>query len=101
MKLSSKQRAFLKKKGNRLDAIVRVGKDGVTDNLIKSLSDSLTAREFVKVKILENCEDDKRDIAEELTKKTESELVHILGRTLLIFRENPKKPIISNELKEI
>ena len=101
MKLSSKQRSFLRKKGNKMEAIVRVGKDGVTDNLIKSLNDLLIAREFVKVKILENSEEDKRVIAEELTKKTESELVHILGRTLQIFRENPNKPIISDELKEI
>ena len=56
MALTSKQRAFLKKKAHELNPLVRIGKDGITDSLIQSILEAIDSRELLKVKILQNCE---------------------------------------------
>lgn len=101
MALTSKQRAFLKKKAHELDPIVRIGKDGITDSLIQSILEAIDSRELLKVKILQNCEKEKDEVLEELSKCNEFEVVGIIGRTIILFRENKDKPAISLELKSI
>ena len=64
MELTSKRRAYLRKKAHDLDALVRIGKEGVTDNLIQSILDAIESRELIKVKILQNCEEEKMEIME-------------------------------------
>ena len=61
MELTSKRRAYLRKKAHDLDALVRIGKEGVTDNLIQSILDAIESRELIKVKILQNCEEEKME----------------------------------------
>ena len=101
MELTSKRRAYLRKKAHDLDALVRIGKEGVTDNLIQSILDAIESRELIKVKILQNCEEEKMQIMEELSQCKEFEVVGIIGRTIILFKENKDKPVISLELKSI
>lgn len=101
MALTSKQRAFLKKKAHELNPLVRIGKDGVTESLIQSILEAIDSRELLKVKILQNCEKEKEEVLEELSKSSEFEIVGIIGRTIILFRENRDKPTISLELKSI
>ncbi|WP_294663403.1 ribosome assembly RNA-binding protein YhbY [uncultured Fusobacterium sp.] len=101
MALTSKQRAFLKKKAHELDPLVRIGKDGITDSLIQSILEAIDSRELLKVKILQNCEKEKDEVLEELSKCNEFEVVGIIGRTIILFRENKDKSAISLELKSI
>lgn len=101
MALTSKQRAFLKKKAHELNPLVRIGKNGVTDSLIQSILEAIDSRELLKVKILQNCEKEKEEVLEEFSKCSEFEVVGIIGRTIILFRENKDKPAISLELKSI
>lgn len=101
MELTSKRRAYLRKKSHDLDALVRIGKEGVTDNLIQSILDAIESRELIKVKILQNCEEEKMEIMEQLSQCKEFEVVGIIGRTIILFKENKDKPVISLELKSI
>ncbi len=101
MELTSKRRAYLRKKAHDLDALVRIGKDGVSENLIQSILDAIESRELIKVKILQNCEEEKLDIMEQLSQCKEFEVVGIIGRTIILFKENKDKPVISLELKNI
>lgn len=101
MTLTSKQRAFLKKKAHDLNPLVRIGKDGITDSLIQSILEAIDSRELLKVKILQNCEKEKDEVLEELSKCNEFEVVGIIGRTIILFRENKDKPAVSLELKSI
>ncbi|MDY4800583.1 MAG: ribosome assembly RNA-binding protein YhbY [Fusobacterium mortiferum] len=101
MELTSKRRAYLRKKAHDLDALVRIGKEGVTDNLIQSILDAIESRELIKVKILQNCEEEKMEIMGQLSQCKEFEVVGIIGRTIILFKENKDKPVISLELKSI
>ena len=79
MELTSKRRAYLRKKAHDLDALVRIGKEGVTDNLIQSILDAIESGELIKVKILQNCEEEKMEIMEQLSQCKEFEVVGIIG----------------------
>jgi RNA-binding protein len=102
--LSSKQRAFLKKEAHKLDPIVRIGKDGLESSIGESLKNAFFSRELVKVKILQNSEKTKEEvyeIADILAKETESEVVAIIGRIIIFYKENDEKPVISSLLKRV
>lgn len=101
MKLSSKQRAFLKKEASGIEPMMRIGKDGVNENVIKSLEDLFRKREIVKVKMLQNSDEEINEIAKILGKGVNAEIVHTMGKTILFYKENDKKPEISLKLKEI
>ena len=101
MELTSKRRADLRKKAHDLDPLVRIGKDGITDNLIQSILDAIDSRELIKVKILQNCEEEKQKIMDELSQRREFQVVGMIGKTIILFKENKEKPVVSLELKEI
>lgn len=101
MNLTSKKRAFLRKKAHNLEPIVRIGKEGYSDMLSQSVLDALVPRELIKVKILQNSEVKKEEIAYEIAEKIGAEVVGIVGRTIIFYKENEEKPTISLELNEI
>lgn len=87
-KLTSKNIKQLKKESHHLNPIFQVGKNGVTDNFIEQIDDVLEKRELIKVSVLQNCLEDKDVIAEEISRNTESNIVSIIGNTIIIYRES-------------
>lgn len=77
-----------------MEAIVQVGKNGVNDSVLFSLNEALTARELVKVKVLKNCLDEVREVAEALAKASGAEVAQVIGRNVLLYRPHPQKPVI-------
>lgn len=92
--LTGKQKRYLRSLAHHLDPIFQVGKAGVNDNLIAQLKDALEARELLKVSILQNCDQDKNEVAQELANGAEAELVQLIGKTIVLYKE-------SRENKEI
>lgn len=102
--MTSKQRAFLKKEAHNLEPIVRIGKDGLSDNIVHSLLDAINSRELIKVKVLQNLDadkDDTREMAEELSRKSGAELVGVIGKIIIFYKENKDKPVVSALLRKI
>ena len=93
MELTSKQRSQLRSLANSIDTIIHIGKDGISENLIKQADDALEARELIKGKVLDNnIEYDARLAAEELAKATRSEVVRVIGTKFVLYRETHSKP---------
>jgi RNA-binding protein len=86
--LTGKQKRFLRSKAHHLNPIFQVGKGGVNDNMIKQISEALEVRELLKVSILQNCDDDKTDVAKALASGTRAELVQIIGHTIVLYKES-------------
>ena len=92
MQLSSKERAFLKKLAHNLDPIVRIGKDGIDENVLKSISDVINKRELIKVKILQNSTVEvERELGTEIANKTQSIFVDSIGKILILFKPSKAK----------
>ena len=86
--LTSKQRAYLRGLANTEKAIMQVGKDGIGENLVKTVSDALEARELIKLTVLENCMEAPREAANALAEATDSDVVGVVGRKIILYRES-------------
>lgn len=91
MELTSKQRAQLRGIANTIDTIVIIGKDGITENLIKQANDALEAREIIKCRVLENSLLTAREACDELSRLTRSEQVQVIGSKFVLYRQHYDK----------
>ncbi len=89
--LTSKQRSKLKSLAANLDPVGQVGKEGIGDNMLKSFSDCLEARELIKVHILENADGEPQAIGRELAARLNAECVIVIGRKAVLYRKSSKK----------
>ena len=88
--MNSKQRAYLRGLANTLEPIFQIGKSGLSDNLIKQLSDALEARELIKITILNTAPDDVKSLGNEIAENTNSTLVQTVGNKITLFRQKKK-----------
>lgn len=86
--LTGKQRSFLRKLANGIDPVVYIGKQDLTDNIIKEIDTNLEARELVKVKIQESCLLDPKEVANQVAAKLGAEYVQAIGRKFTLYRES-------------
>ena len=86
--LTSKPRAYLRGLANTESAIMQIGKGGVSDNLTKTVSDALEARELIKLSVLENCEYTPKETANELAAAVGADVVGVIGRKIILYRES-------------
>ena len=91
MELTSKQRAYLRGIANGIDTILIIGKDGITDNVIKQANDALDAREIIKCRVLENSMLTAREACDELSRLTRSEQVQVIGTKFVLYRQHYDK----------
>ena len=90
---TSKQRAKLRSLAQTIEPIGQVGKGGVSENMIKSLSNALDSRELIKLTLLKNSFDDVSEVANELAASLNAEVVCTIGRTIVLYRYSNKKGI--------
>ena len=91
--LTNKEKKYLRKLANPLNSVFKVGKEGVSSNQIKSINDYLEAHELVKISILKNCDFETMEVALDLCSATKAELVQIIGRIIILYRQSKKKII--------
>ncbi len=89
--MTSKQRAYLKGLAMKLEPVVQIGKATVTPELTKSVDEALEARELIKISVLKNCFADIHDIAATLAERTRSQVVQVIGKKIVLYRESESK----------
>lgn len=95
--MTSKQRAYLKGLAMNLDPIFQIGKSSVTPEITTAIGEALEARELVKINVLKNCLDDGREIAVILAERTHSEVVQVIGKKIVLYKqakEEAKRKIV-------
>ena len=88
MSLNSKQRAYLRSLAAGEQAIMQVGKDGIGENLVKTVSDALEARELIKLTVLAASPEGAAQTGEKLAAAVGAELVCTVGRKIVLYRES-------------
>ena len=86
--LTSKQRAYLRGLATNESAIMQVGKGGISENLVKTVSDALEARELIKMSVLENCDETPKETANALAAAVGADVVGVIGRKIILYRES-------------
>lgn len=95
--MNSKQRAYLRKISAGIEPIFQIGKSSITPELTKAIDEALEAREIIKINVLKNCFDDCRSLAETLAERTGAEVVHVIGRKIVLYKmssDEKKRKII-------
>ncbi len=88
--MTSKERAYLRGLANRVPSLYQVGKDCISENMIKQIDDALEARELIKGNVLDNSMMSAREVAEELAAKTGSQVVQVIGNKFILYRRTEK-----------
>lgn len=85
--MTTKQRAFLKGLAMKTESIFQIGKSSVTPELTAAVDEALEARELIKLSILKNCLDDGASIAQVLAERTHAEVVQVIGKKIVLYRQ--------------
>lgn len=86
--MTSKQRAYLKGLAMNIDPVFQIGKSSLTPEVCTAVSEAFNTKELIKVAVLKNCDDDPRAIAEALAGRTKSEVVQVIGKKIVLYKES-------------
>lgn len=91
MVLTPKQRQFLRGLAHPLSPVVRIGKAGLSDAVVKETKSSLAAHELIKVRI---DADGRNALADQLAAATDAHVAGVIGKTAILYREREQEPEI-------
>lgn len=86
--ITSKQRSFLRSMAHSIDPVAYLGKQGLTENVIKQIDICLESRELVKVKLQEGCDLNAKEVANEVAERLDAEFVQAIGHKFTLYRES-------------
>jgi RNA-binding protein len=89
--MTSKQRAYLKGLAMKINPILQIGKSSITPEFTTAVDEALEARGLIKIHVLKNCFDDPRGMAEIIAERTHSEVVQVIGKKIVLYRESKEK----------
>ena len=89
--MTSKQRSYLKGLAMTMDPILQLGKGGLTPENTAAVDEALAARELIKISVLQNCLEDPRQMAEVLAERTRSQIVQVIGKKIVLYKQAPDK----------
>ena len=86
--LTGKQKRYLRSMAHHLDPVFQVGKGGVNDHLIRHIEEAIEKRELMKISVLNNNVEDPNVIGSALAEQSGSELVQVIGKTIVLYKES-------------
>ena len=96
MKLTSRQRAYLKGLAMIMDPVQYIGKSSLTEENLRNIVEALAARELIKLGVQKNCADDVSEIARYAAEYTGADVVQVIGKKIVLYRpgKDDKKKIV-------
>lgn len=89
--LTTRQRQYLKGLAHSMHPLVQIGKEGLTPRIIETVENELAHHELIKIKIGNNSGLEKHDTSERIARESDSTLVQLIGKTIILFKPNPKR----------
>ncbi len=88
--MTSKQRAYLKGLAMNINPIINVGKSSLTPEVTAAVQEALEKRELIKISVLKNCMDDPNEIAQVMAERTQSQVVQVIGKKIVLYKKAKK-----------
>ena len=100
--LTGKQRGYLKKLAQTVQPAVIVGRAGVTDAVMQTIDEYLTANELLKVAIQEGAELEAKETANQVADELKADFVQAIGRRFVLYRraKDPAKRNITQRMQD-
>lgn len=86
--MTSKQRAYLKGLAMNIEPVFQVGKSGLTPEITEAVLEAFNTRELIKIAVLKNCLEDPKEIAAVIAERTHSQVVQVIGKKIVLYKEN-------------
>lgn len=86
--MTSKQRSYLKSLASTMDPIFQIGKSSLTPEFTEAIIEAFNQRELIKINVLKNCMDDPRELGAVIADRTHSEVVQVIGKKIVLYKEN-------------
>lgn len=86
--MTSKQRAYLKGLASTINPVFQIGKSCLTPEVTEAVSETFNTRELIKISVLKNCIEDPKEIAEMLAARTHSQVVQVIGKKIILYKED-------------
>ncbi len=88
MTLTGKQKRYLRSLAHHLTPIFQVGKGGMNDHLVRHIEEAIEKRELIKVSVLNNCLENRHEIAADLATGSGAHLVQVIGGVIVLYKES-------------
>lgn len=88
-KLSNREVRELKGRAQRLDAVTRLGKGGVSDEFIAGVDRELARHGLIKVKLTE-LKEQRFEVADQMAARTQAYLIGVIGHVVVLYRPKPE-----------
>ena len=86
--LKGSQRKYLRGIAHSYKPLVQIGKEGLSESVIRAIDTALEARELIKVKIAAD-RDEREQLAPVIEERLECECLGTVGRIVIFFRQHP------------
>ena len=90
--LSTRQKQFLKALAHPMAPLVLIGKEGLSPAVLVTIDKELANHELLKVKIGNNSGLERHETSATIAAASDSSLVQVIGKTIVLYRPNPDKP---------
>jgi RNA-binding protein len=88
VQLTGRQNKYLKGLGHHLPVVAMVGREGISKSVLTAIEEVLRAHELVKIRMQNNCPFDREEVAQRLSEESGAIIVQVIGKTILLYREN-------------
>lgn len=86
--LNSKQRSYLSGLASTLQPTVMIGKEGLSDGVVRAVDAELHNRELIKLRFIASKED-RRPLSEQIAEQVGAELVRVIGNVAIFYKQSP------------
>ena len=91
--ITTKQRSKLRAMAHTFAPVAIIGKEGITDSVLKSIDDVLEARELIKIRLLNNCSLSTREASDIICDELSSEGIQCIGSIVVIYRKSKRNDV--------
>ena len=88
--ITTKQRAYLRSLANTIEPTTQLGKLGIGETLLETVSKALEAHELIKLTVLETSPLSPKEAMVALCEALNCEAVQVIGRRVVIYRQSSK-----------
>lgn len=93
MKLTNKQKQYLKGLAHALKPVVLVGGNGLTENVLTEIDNALSHHELIKVKVPSEDREEKKALMDAIVQESGAEKLQVIGHMLVIYRQSDEPKI--------
>jgi len=89
--LTNAQKKQLKALASNLKTHYQLGKNEITPTVLDMFDKALTAHELIKIDVMKSVEEPLMSLALDLSSKLKADVVQVVGRVIVLFRQNKEK----------